>query len=182
MKQRKLLMALALLVSAWLAFFGDKTPEGGEAAVVAPTESARMPHPAERREPRPSAAAAASAASISPMILALRERAPYTVQRGEGPAASPVFGSQSWDPPPPKVVAPPPEPPQAPPLPYAYIGKKLEGGSWEVYLSRGDDTRVVKAKSVLDGTYRVESIAPPTLTLTYLPLKQVQQLSIGATD
>jgi hypothetical protein len=36
--------------------------------------------------------------------------------------------------------------------------------------------------AVLDGTYRVESIAPPVLTLTYLPLNQQQQLNIGVFD
>ena len=32
---------------------------------------------------------------------------------------------------------------------------------------------------VIDGAYRVDAIAPPTLKLTYLPLNQVQQLNIG---
>jgi hypothetical protein len=32
---------------------------------------------------------------------------------------------------------------------------------------------------VVDDSYRVESIRPPLMTLTYLPLGQVQQLNIG---
>jgi hypothetical protein len=41
---------------------------------------------------------------------------------------------------------------------------------------------VVRDKTVIDGTYRVDTIAPPVLTLTYLPLNQVQQLNIGVFD
>jgi hypothetical protein len=67
-------------------------------------------------------------------------------------------------------------------LPYTYIGKKLEDGKWEVYLALGDDTRVVHAQSTFDGNYRVDAIAPPTMTLTYLPLKQVQTISIGTAE
>jgi hypothetical protein len=40
----------------------------------------------------------------------------------------------------------------------------------------------VRDKTVIDGTYRVDAIAPPNLTLTYLPLNQVQQLNIGVFD
>jgi hypothetical protein len=80
------------------------------------------------------------------------------------------------------VAPPPPPPPGAPPLPFSFIGKALEGGTWEVYLARADKTYVVQAKTVIDGMYRVDAIAPPVLTLTYLPLNQVQQLNIGAFD
>ncbi|WP_413345644.1 hypothetical protein [Massilia sp. CT11-108] len=76
-----------------------------------------------------------------------------------------------------------PTPPTAPPLPFTFIGKSVGDGAWEVYLARGDRTYVVREKgAVIDGTYRVESIAPPVLTLTYLPLNQVQQLNIGVFD
>jgi len=36
--------------------------------------------------------------------------------------------------------------------------------------------------TVIDGMYRIDTIAPPTLTVTYLPLNQVQQLNIGVMD
>ena len=65
-----------------------------------------------------------------------------------------------------------------------YLGrrKKLEDAVWEVYLSKDDHTFIVREKSVVDTNYRVESIKPPTLTLTYLPLNQMQTLSIGGAD
>ena len=91
-----------------------------------------------------------------------------------------VFGRQDWTPPPPPPQpAPPPPPPSAPPLPFTFIGKSVGGGVWEVYLARGDRTYVVRDKEVIDGTWRVDAIAPPVLTLTYQPLNQVQQLNIG---
>jgi hypothetical protein len=62
------------------------------------------------------------------------------------------------------------------------IGKAYENGAWEVYLARGAKTYIVRPKTVIDGTYRVDAIAPPILTLAYLPLNQVQQLNIGAFD
>ncbi|QGZ41813.1 hypothetical protein GO485_23980 [Pseudoduganella flava] len=51
-----------------------------------------------------------------------------------------------------------------------------------MYLARPDRTYVVKVGTVIDGMYRIDAIAPPTLTITYLPLNQVQQLNIGVID
>ena len=70
----------------------------------------------------------------------------------------------------------------APPLPFTYLGKAAENGHWEVFLAIRDKTYVVRDKMVIDGIYRVDAIAPPNLTLTYLPLNQVQQLNIGVLD
>jgi hypothetical protein len=70
----------------------------------------------------------------------------------------------------------------APPLPFNYFGKAVQDGAWEVYLARGDKTYVVRNSTVIDGAYRVDRIAPPLLTVTYLPLNQVQQINIGAID
>ena len=93
-----------------------------------------------------------------------------------------LFRLHSWAPPPPpvvhiKAIAPPK--PVAPPVPFSYLGKKFENGVWEVYLARGNETFVVREKSMIDGTYRAESVHPPVLTLIFLPLKQQQTLPIG---
>lgn len=69
--------------------------------------------------------------------------------------------------------------PVAPPLPYTYVGKKQEDGQWEVYLSKGDATYIVRQGSPLEGVYVVERVAPPTMTLKYVPLDQAQTLAIG---
>jgi hypothetical protein len=67
-------------------------------------------------------------------------------------------------------------------VPFTYLGKKAADGTWEVYLARGDDTLIVRERSVIDSTYRVEEIKPPTMRLVFLPLKLVQTLDIGDAD
>jgi hypothetical protein len=77
---------------------------------------------------------------------------------------------------------PPPPPPMAPPLPFACIGSQTTAGKTQVYLTRGEEVFVVGEQSVIQNTYRVKSIGPQTITLVYLPLDQVQQLSTGVTN
>lgn len=97
--------------------------------------------------------------------------------------AQALFDSQTWNPPPPPPPKPtPPPPPVAPPLPYIVLGKKSEDQKWEVYLARGDQVFIAREKESLENQYRVDSIKPPTMVLTYLPLNQVQTLSIGGID
>ena len=186
MKARHLLMATGVAIAGWLALFGDKTPNGGVAEPVVRTAS------------KPTATRAAATVAIvapaeskprkdkikpEPVILALRARAELIGGASIANKADPLFGSQSWvppPPPPPKPVAPPP--PTAPAVPYTFLGKKLEDGVWEVYLSKGEHTLIVREKSVIEETYRVEAIKPPNLTLTYLPLNQMQTLPIGGVD
>jgi hypothetical protein len=67
-------------------------------------------------------------------------------------------------------------------MPFTYIGKQSSEGRWQVFLSRGDETLIVSEQTIIDGAYRVESIAPPTMTLVYLPTKLVQTLDIGSAD
>jgi hypothetical protein len=193
MKPRHLVLGAALAGAALLAFFGDK-PAGddvAEAVVRAPAPRAAPAAPAAGRAVAPAAstatagAARAEGAAGGPPVLAL---VPRDALIGDGDAAfrqgeNGVFGRQDWTPPPPPPApAPPPPPPSAPPLPFTFIGKSVADGTWEVYLARGDRTYVVRDQSLIDGTWRVDAIAPPLLTLTYLPLNQVQQLNIGVFD
>jgi len=66
-----------------------------------------------------------------------------------------------------------------PPLPFKVIGKKLEGGAWEVFLLQENETLVASVGERVGTIYKIESIAPPVMTLTYLPLNVVQTLQIG---
>lgn len=180
MNPRHLAMGAALLVAAGLALFGDKTPDSGVAEAVE-RKPVAVSAPAVARAPEKSAAKA------EPAILRLVPRATLIGQDDEAMgSAADVFGRRDWTPPPPPQAAqekpPPPPPPMAPALPFTYLGKAAEGGRWEVFLAMGDKTYVVRDKMVIDGTYRVDAIAPPNLTLTYLPLNQVQQLNIGVLD
>lgn len=171
MTPRHLLMGAALLVAAGFALFGDKSPNGAvvEATPRAAARPARAPAPLA--EPKPQAAVT---------ILRLEERAALVA---DAPAGADAFGSRDWTPPPPKPPPPPPPPPpSAPPLPFTFVGKAVANGQWEVFLARGSETLIVRDKTVIDGIYRIDAIAPPAMTFTYLPLNQAQQLNIGVLD
>ncbi|MFB9242225.1 hypothetical protein IV454_17075 [Massilia antarctica] len=181
MTPRHLALGAAVLLAAGLLVFGDKTTDSGVSEAV------------ERSAPKASAArvsavsSARSAVAAEPAILRLVARDTLIGDDDDAFGANTVFGSQNLNPPPPpppvdNTPPPPPPPPSAPPLPFVYIGKAVGEGAWEVFLARGDKTYIVRNKMVIDGTYRVDAIAPPTLTLTYLPLNQVQQLNIGVFD
>jgi hypothetical protein len=184
MKRRHLLMATALAGAAWLAFFGDKAPatDIAEPVIRSSSSAARSAAP---NSPLPDIRRASSSETASSIhILALEPRDTLIggahADTGQAP---PLFASQSWmPPPPPPPKPPPPPPPTAPPVPFTYIGKMEHDNTWEIYLARGDKTYIVHDQTVIDGTYRVDSVKPPTLSLTYLPLKQAQTLTIGGTD
>ncbi|GAB3388922.1 hypothetical protein [Azotobacter armeniacus] len=73
-----------------------------------------------------------------------------------------------------------PSPPVAPPLPFQFIGRLDDSVRLRVFLLRGDRVHTVEAGDVIDGTYRLEKIAADELTLVYLPLNQIQSLSVGS--
>lgn len=204
MKPYQILMGVALFGAAGLLLWGDPTPSG-ELAEPAPRHTA--PAAADANAPNAANAAtgntgAADSAATAPAatrnaragaadasattILALLPRAQLLGEAGEGFGADgAVFQGQNWNPPPPPVKAerpPPPPPPTAPPLPFTILGKAVSAGAWEVFLARGDKTYVARLNEVIDGTYRVDRIAPPLLMLTYLPLNQTQQVNIGVSD
>lgn len=93
--------------------------------------------------------------------------------------ATDIFPSKSWYvPPPPKPALPPP--PAPPPIPFVYLGKMFEDGKPLVFLSKQERNLIVREGDVIEGSYRVESILPPVMTLTYLPLNMKQTFPIGA--
>ncbi len=170
MKPRHLILAFGVVAAGLVAIFGDKTPSNGVAEAVV------------RATPARASSASNAPAGTAVFVLPLRARADLigeAHQAGDG-----VFGNQNWASPVQAVVAPagPPPAPVAPPLPFTYLGKSLQDGRWEVYLARGSMTYIVQNKMVVDGAYRVDAITPPVLSLTYLPLNQVQQLNIGVLD
>ncbi|MBZ2206855.1 hypothetical protein [Massilia soli] len=176
MNRRVLIYGAALAGAAALFIFGDRTPDSGVAEAV---ERAPMPAAAP-------AAVARSAASSAPepLILRVHDRAALLGDDDDAQAGA-VFGSQDWNPPPvvqQEAPPPPPPPPSAPPLPFTFIGKAVSDGAVEVYLARSGTTYIVRENMVIDGTYRVDDISPPTLKLTYLPLNQVQQINIGVLE
>ena len=181
-QRRWWLWAALLLICGWLAVFGDKSPSGASL----PVEAATVRATAAAEPARASGHASGGATERTPgaaardAVLALTPRdalmpPPPGTRTGAG---RDLFVAHSWAP----VVKPPmlaPVAPTAPPLPYSYLGKKLENGEWEVYLARGERTLIARQGARLDAEYQVNGVAPPVLTLTYLPLGLTQTLPIG---
>ncbi|MGH8677284.1 MAG: hypothetical protein ACREUQ_02890 [Burkholderiales bacterium] len=88
-----------------------------------------------------------------------------------------LFARQSWTPP---EAGAAPEKPVAPPLPFAYGGRYTEGGDTVVLLLEGAKMHKARQGDSIDATYRIESIAHASITLTYLPLGQQQVLQTGS--
>ncbi len=91
-----------------------------------------------------------------------------------------AFNSKSWrapPPPPPPPAAPPP--PVAPPLPFTYLGRYMDVSKMVVILANGDKVYTVSEGEVIDGTYRLESVADDAVSLVYLPMKITQSLSMA---
>lgn len=175
MKPRHIALTLALLVSAGLVLFGDREPEIEvvESVERRPAVSSPLATPAH---------AATRAPAAGPTVMRLIPREELI---GDEDGEVSAFQSQNWNPPPPPAPPPPPpEPPapRAPPLPFTFIGKTLGDGRWEIHLSQGDRVHTVRAGDVIDGAWRVDTVAPPVMTITYLPLEQTQQMNIGANE
>ena len=177
-------------IAAYLALYGDKTPSGTvismPATSVVTQRSASMATSAVANVTAETTNSSATRPSVAtPLDLLIPRDTLIVSRKASTTAGKQLFASGSWTPPPPPVKplpVLPPLAPTAPALPFAFIGKKLEAGTWEVFLSRGEQSFVAKEGSVIDNTYRIDKIAPPNLSLTYLPLGQSQNLSIGASE
>jgi hypothetical protein len=98
-----------------------------------------------------------------------------------GAARGQPFDPRSWAPPvrhATTVAAPPPKP-VAPPVPYRVAGQVMHDGLNQVVLSRDDRVFTVSEGETLDNVYRIESIRPDAVTLTYLPLSERQVIPVG---
>jgi hypothetical protein len=93
-------------------------------------------------------------------------------------SATDPFQTIAWYVPPRPQTAKPTRP-QAPPVPYKYFGKMMEGGVPQAFLYQGDRVIVAKVGDVLANNYRVESIAPENVSFTYLPLGSRQVVLLG---
>jgi hypothetical protein len=116
---RHLLILLAILgILVWLIVF-DK-----------PDNGLIYPSIVEARQVRN---IVTSNANESSTLLALRNRS-----RREDIIAVDGFETRDWTPPlqPELSLPPPPPPPQAPPLPFAFLGKQQKNGKWTVFLTR----------------------------------------------
>jgi lipoprotein-anchoring transpeptidase ErfK/SrfK len=169
MNTKRLLLSLGLLFALVLAVFGDKAPN---TSISHPTllTAVQVPHANQ--------ASATKQATQQSTVLVVKDRHQLIARHDKQPAG--LFDPHSWAPPPrlvPQVILQPP-PPTAPPLPFTYLGKQKESEEWVVFLKRDNVTYIVKPLDVIEAAYRVEAIAPPSMTLIYLPLNQPQTLLI----
>ena len=98
-----------------------------------------------------------------------------------GAARGQPFDPRSWAPQArhtPAVAAAPPKP-VAPPVPYRVAGQVMHDGMNQVVLARDDRVFTVREGETLDNTYRIESIRPDAVTITYLPLSERQLIPVG---
>lgn len=185
MNRRWMVLLPLLAISAWLAIFGDKTPAALSNAKVHEVEAAVVPSTfPPSSSPSTPITDGSNPAGQNPQdaILILQPRQQLIGNSSRHGTTNAIFGSQSWTPPSlPPTPAPPPVP-TAPPLPYTFLGKQFDGGEWQVYLGRGDQTFIARKGTLIEGIYRVESTTPPELAMTYLPLDSLQTLPIGETD
>ncbi len=94
-----------------------------------------------------------------------------------------LLSGRSWAPPPPAMApSPPPTPAPPPEFPFAYVGKQRDGHVWQVFLSKGNATFVLGEGHTVEQEYQVIKIAPPVLTMMYLPMRHLHQLAIGDAD
>jgi len=175
---RRWLLASGLVGSGLLAVFGDRTPVATQSTIEVVRPAPRSDLDA-RVEAVRSASLASSSSASSPVLLDIVDR-DALIGRRPGEPSPTFFASRSWNPPPPvtpvqavEAVAPTP-----PPMPFVYLGRQFKGGRWEVFVSEGDSTLVLHESQTIDSRYRVDSILPPTMTLTYLPLNASTSLSI----
>lgn len=171
-KSRKMMIGGALILTLAAVGWVNKTEQISDAqANPSRQEQSRLqpdsqPQPVKTGEEHPKDA-------IAEIQLDKLKRAPLDAEQED------LFKRKSWyvPPPPPKPVPPPP--PMAPPLPFSYVGKLIDGGKVTVFMSRQDRNYAVKEGESIDGTYRVEEVKPPLMTLVYLPLNQKQTMQIG---
>lgn len=105
-----------------------------------------------------------------------------------GKARGELFASRSWAPPAParttaaRAAAPQvPEKPAAPPNPYRVAGQVVAEDGMRIVLAKGDRVFQVRPGETLEGGFRVDAIAPHSVTFTYVPLGLKQEVAIAGT-
>jgi Cohesin domain len=113
------------------------------------------------------------------------ERLDLPDRRGLSGAQGELFAAPP--PPAPKSVAkkaqppaPVPAAPVAPPMPYRFAGKIINGSEQELFVAKGDSVIPVKVGDTLDGLYKVESISAERIEIVYLPLGTRDRIAVSS--
>lgn len=71
-----------------------------------------------------------------------------------------------------------PAAPTAPPLPFTYLGKMIDGALITVFVSKNGRNLTLKGGETIEGLYAVKSIDAQKVVFEYIPLNLEQILSI----
>ena len=83
----------------------------------------------------------------------------------------------------PETVPPPAPEPVAPPLPYVVMGKFKSGEKSTLYLRAGNNTIPVSVGDLLgNGDYKVEGISESVVSIRYLPMNHLHELSLSGLE
>ncbi|MBT0962721.1 hypothetical protein [Denitromonas iodatirespirans] len=153
---------------------------GALAATLAATWWASTVPSEEPAEPATELRAAPARASRAPAQGV--DLAPLAAARPAfADTAPPVFGVPP--PPPPsarRAADAAPVRPRAPAMPFSYVGALTEAdGQRTVFLLDGDRLVTARVGEVIAGRYRLDTIDEHGLSLTYLPLKETQRISLA---
>ena len=164
--RRSVLLAAAGATAVALAY--ALAPSEDDGVVVAAKESTRIPAPSTPQR----------AAAPAPVLS--------SAARAEIPLAAKAdpFVATSFAPPPPPapvvVAPPPPPPPKAPPLPFTFVGCSRAARASRPPFSRTErPCWWYRQGETIAGDYRVDSLSPTEVVLTYLPLKERQKLNVA---
>ncbi|MFK0092136.1 hypothetical protein [Pseudomonas sp. NPDC090592] len=70
--------------------------------------------------------------------------------------------------------------PTAPELPFQFIGRMGNNDDLQIFLQSGEKLYVVRQGDIIEDTYRLDRVSAEELRLVYLPLHQLQTLSVGS--
>ncbi len=166
------------------------------AAYFAPDDEGGVVGPAAATTRAAPAAAPTAAAPLAALVAAAPARPDLRIHpRQDDTDLGNVFAKQSWQPEPPKKVLlaqTESAPVQtkgaaraaqakagAPPLPFQFVGRFVDEGKAAYFLQSGERNVVARVGEKVDDSYVLDSASGDTLTFTYLPLKQQQQLVVG---
>ena len=131
---------------------------------------------------RPSSSDSATAVRVDVPTL-IDRRALYPARNGESrdllagaPPAPRATAPRSVA----TVAASAPNP--IPALPYAFAGRRLDGASVQVFLTRGEKSFVAAVGDVIEGEYRVDAIGPAQVTFMHLASGTSQVMRAGETQ
>ncbi|MDB5801477.1 MAG: hypothetical protein JWL63_2416 [Rhodocyclales bacterium] len=174
-RTRLLIMLPVLGIAGWLAFFGDKTPKGEDAGVVAsavPGRAVTLPDRTAGAGKLVPATEAVAVPVAGSQPASARENMKLAAQDATAPN---LFPSPA---PPPAAPAANAEAERAAALPdFVVIGSMVKGGRLNVFLDKDNQTYVAVPGAVLDGN-RVVSVGPDQVKLLNLSTKVTQIIPI----